>query len=115
MHAVSTARGATSAAANARTEDRCSARSFPHQWGPRLRVRMSRPVKRSFTIGGHRTSISLEAPFWDALRAAAARENVSLAHLIASIDQERGGSGLSSAVRVWLLDYYRNGAGARST
>ena len=32
---------------------------------------MSRPVKRSFTIAGHRTSISLEAAFWDALKAAA--------------------------------------------
>jgi predicted DNA-binding ribbon-helix-helix protein len=69
---------------------------------------MSRPVKRSFTIGGHRTSISLEAPFWDALKAAAARENLPLARLIANIDEERGGSGLSSAVRVWLLAYYRN-------
>ena len=68
---------------------------------------MARPVKRSFTIGGHRTSISLEAPFWDALKIAAARENIPLSRLIARIDAERNGSGLSSAVRVWLLDYYR--------
>jgi predicted DNA-binding ribbon-helix-helix protein len=73
---------------------------------------MSRPVKRSFTIGGHRTSISLEAPFWEALKAAAARESIPLSRLIARIDKERGGGGgLSSAVRVWLLAYYRNGAG----
>jgi predicted DNA-binding ribbon-helix-helix protein len=76
---------------------------------------MSRPVKRSFTIGGHRTSISLEAPFWDALKAAAARENVPVSRLIAHIDDGRGGSGLSSAVRVWLLAYYRNGATTRDT
>ncbi len=76
---------------------------------------MSRPVKRSFTIGGHRTSISLEAPFWDALKAAAARENVPVSRLIARIDDGRGGSGLSSAVRVWLLAYYRNSAGTRGT
>ena len=69
---------------------------------------MSRPVKRSFTIGGHRTSISLEAPFWDALKAAAAQERVPLSNLIGRIDAERGSSGLSSAVRVWLLAYYRN-------
>ncbi len=69
---------------------------------------MSRPVKRSFTIAGHRTSISLEAAFWDALKAAAAQEGVPVAKLIARIDQGRGGGGLSSAVRVWILEHYRN-------
>jgi predicted DNA-binding ribbon-helix-helix protein len=68
-----------------------------------------RPVKRSFTIAGHRTSISIEAPFWDALKAAAQREAVPLAQLVARIDAGRGGAGLSSAVRVWVLDYYRHG------
>jgi predicted DNA-binding ribbon-helix-helix protein len=71
---------------------------------------MSRPVKRSFTIGGHRTSISLEAPFWDALKAVSAREQVPVSKLIARIDAERGSGGLSSAVRVWLLAYYRDDA-----
>jgi predicted DNA-binding ribbon-helix-helix protein len=68
---------------------------------------MSRPVKRSFSIAGHRTSISLEGEFWEALRAAAAAEQVPVARLIARIDAARGQSGLSSAVRVWVLDYYR--------
>ncbi len=72
---------------------------------------MSRPVKRSFTIEGHRTSISLEGEFWEALKAAAATEGVPVARLIASIDAVRGASGLSSAVRVWVLDYYREGRG----
>ena len=67
----------------------------------------ARPVKRSFSIRGHRTSISLEAPFWDALKEAAAREGVSLASLIARIDEARGTAGLSSAVRVWILDDVR--------
>ena len=67
----------------------------------------ARPVKRSFSIRGHRTSISLEAPFWDALKEAAARERVSLASLIARIDEARGTAGLSSAVRVWILDDVR--------
>jgi predicted DNA-binding ribbon-helix-helix protein len=71
---------------------------------------MSRPVKRSFTIGGHRTSISLEAPFWEALKAVSADENVPVSRLIARIDAERSAGGLSSAVRVWLLAYYRNNA-----
>lgn len=66
-----------------------------------------RPLKRSFAIKGHRTSISLEPPFWDALKAAARQERVSLASLVARIDQSRGGTNLSSAVRVWLLERYR--------
>jgi predicted DNA-binding ribbon-helix-helix protein len=66
-----------------------------------------RPVKRSFSIEGHRTSISLERPFWDALKEAAAREGLSLASLVAKIDATRGGAGLSSAVRIWILDYFR--------
>jgi predicted DNA-binding ribbon-helix-helix protein len=69
-----------------------------------------RPVKRSFTIGGHRTSISLEAPFWDALKTAAAEDGVPMAQLIAHIDAEREGCGLSSAVRLWLFARCRGGA-----
>jgi predicted DNA-binding ribbon-helix-helix protein len=68
---------------------------------------MTRPVKRSFTIKGHRTSISIEAPFWEALRQAAASENTTLSALVAAIDAKRGEAGLSSAVRVWVLDYVR--------
>lgn len=71
---------------------------------------MTRPVKRSFSIKGHRTSISIEAPFWDALRQAAAQEGMALAALVAQIDANRGEAGLSSAVRVWVLDYFRKGA-----
>ena len=64
---------------------------------------MTRPVKRSFAIGGHRTSISLETAFWKALKDAAAEDHVPIASLVAAIDKERGTAGLSSAVRVWLL------------
>ncbi len=66
-----------------------------------------RPVKRSFSIKGHRTSISLEAAFWEALKEAAAEDQLSLAALVASIDAGRGDANLSSAVRVWLLARYR--------
>ena len=69
-----------------------------------------RPVKRSFSIRGHRTSISLEQPFWETLKEAASRERISLAALIARIDERRGDAGLSSAVRVWILDYVRTAA-----
>ncbi len=69
--------------------------------------RNTRPLKRSFAIKGHRTSISMEAPFWEALQQAAALENSTLSGLVASIDAARGDAGLSSAVRVWILDYFR--------
>jgi len=71
---------------------------------------MSRPVKRSFSIRGHRTSISLEAAFWEALKEVAARENVTLAGLVARIDEARGNTGLSSAVRLYVLDHFRRHA-----
>ncbi|MFM1814201.1 MAG: hypothetical protein RLZ98_896 [Pseudomonadota bacterium] len=63
----------------------------------------SRPVKHSFTINGHRTSISLEAAFWEALKRAAGDLAMPVATLVAQIDAGRGEAGLSSAVRVWLL------------
>lgn len=66
-----------------------------------------RPLKRSFTIAGHSTSLSLEAPFWEALKEVAAKREQSLAALVAEIDAKRGSAGLSSAVRVWILEYYR--------
>jgi predicted DNA-binding ribbon-helix-helix protein len=69
-----------------------------------------RPVKRSFTVAGHRTSIALEPAFWDALKGVARHERVSVAGLVARIDASRGKAGLSSAVRVWLLEYFRAGA-----
>ncbi len=68
---------------------------------------MTRPVKRSFAIKGHRTSISLEAPFWEALKDAAKEDGIALSALVAEIDSGRGTSGLSSAVRIWLLNRYK--------
>lgn len=65
------------------------------------------PVKRSLAIAGHQTSISLEPLFWDMLKAAAAREGLAVAALVARIDAERIKSptppGLASAIRVWLV------------
>lgn len=61
-------------------------------------------VKRSLSIRGHRTSISLEEPFWQALRALAERRKTTLAGLVAAIDAERAdGDNLSSAIRVHIL------------
>lgn len=64
---------------------------------------MPHDLKRSLTIAGHRTSLSLEAEFWDALNTAAKAESKSLATLVGEIDAARGERNLSSAVRVWLL------------
>ena len=50
--------------------------------------------------------ISLETAFWEALKAIAAEERLSVAALISRIDAARGKSGLSSAVRVWILQHY---------
>ncbi len=58
--------------------------------------------KRSVNIAGHRTSVSIEEPFWDALRDIAAREKKSVNDLIADIDGARDGN-LSSAIRVYVL------------
>ncbi len=66
-----------------------------------------RPVKRSLTIAGHRTSISLEAAFWDALKALAASEGRPMAEIIGEIDEARGEAGLSSAIRVHLFERAR--------
>lgn len=59
--------------------------------------------KRSISIAGHRTSISLEAPFWEALGRLAGARGLSVQALVAEIDRGRGGSNLSSAIRVHVL------------
>lgn len=75
---------------------------------------MARPVKRSVTLAGHRTSLSLEPVFWDALQEIAQSEKTSLASLIGRIDRGRasgrdqGEGGLSGAVRVFVLEYFRS-------
>jgi predicted DNA-binding ribbon-helix-helix protein len=61
-------------------------------------------VKRSLTISGHRTSVSLEDAFWRRLKALAAERALSLSALIAEIDASRGGANLSSAIRVFVLE-----------
>ncbi len=60
-------------------------------------------VKRSLAIAGHRTSVSLESPFWDALKDIAAGRGVSVQALVGEIDAGRAGANLSSAIRVFVL------------
>lgn len=61
------------------------------------------PKKRSLTIAGHRTSITLEDAFWTELKAAASEMGLTVAALVASIDACREPAGLSAAIRVFLL------------
>ena len=64
---------------------------------------MNGPIKRSVTIAGHRTSLSLEPEFWDALNQLAETRSLPLAALVAAIDEARGKTNLSSALRVEIL------------
>lgn len=68
---------------------------------------MSKDLKRSLSIAGHRTSISLEPEFWTALNQAATSKKQSVAALVSEIDQNRGDRNLSSAIRVWVLNQVR--------
>lgn len=65
--------------------------------------------KRSVNIAGHRTSVSIEEPFWDALHDIAARKKVSVSQLIADIDRGRSGN-LSSALRLFVLKDFQDQA-----
>ena len=67
----------------------------------------ARPKKRSLVIAGHRTSVSLEDAFWDALAELARQKGCSVSALVGEIDARRGAAGLSSAIRVHVLDRFR--------
>jgi predicted DNA-binding ribbon-helix-helix protein len=71
---------------------------------------MNAERKRSLSIAGHRTSVSLEDPFWAGLKQIAALEQKTLAALIAEIDSRRGGNNLSSALRLHVLAHYQKRA-----
>ena len=71
---------------------------------------MDKPRKRSITIAGHATSISLEAPFWDAIRDIAGQQGMSTQDLIAEIDNSKRMASLSSAIRVYILSWYQDKA-----
>lgn len=68
----------------------------------------TRPVKRSLTLRGHRTSVSLEDEFWSAFRQIARDQNRALNDLAAEIDAARHPqTGLATAIRLFVLRYYR--------
>jgi predicted DNA-binding ribbon-helix-helix protein len=67
-------------------------------------IQESKVVKRSLSIKGHRTSISLEAEFWTRIKCIACQKKISVAQLVAEIDSTRSQVNLSSALRVFVLN-----------
>ena len=78
---------------------------------PKGRLEGSLVLKRTIGLNGHQTSVSVEPAFWEAVKAIAAAEGTTIDRLIAQIDHERRQrrhANLSSAVRLFVLDYYRS-------
>jgi predicted DNA-binding ribbon-helix-helix protein len=75
----------------------------------------SRIVKRSIVIRGHKTSVSLEDEFWNALKVIAGERLAHLSDLVAAIDGQRQHSNLSSAIRLFVFDFYRSRVSADET
>jgi predicted DNA-binding ribbon-helix-helix protein len=65
-------------------------------------------IKRSIMIASHRTSISLEEPFWRGLKDIAARHETSVQNVVASVHGGRHRGNLSSSLRQFVLEYYRS-------
>ena len=72
-------------------------------------------IKRSIVIAGHKTSVSLEDAFWKGLKEIASGRSTTLSDLVASIDADRRQGNLSSALRLFVLDFYRNQLGELTT
>ncbi len=71
-------------------------------------------VKRSIVVRGHKTSVSLEHPFWSSLKEIAKKRGVTLSELISEIDANRQQANLSSALRVFVLDHFKARAAGHS-
>jgi predicted DNA-binding ribbon-helix-helix protein len=63
-------------------------------------------LKRSIVVTGHKTSVSLEDAFWNDLKRIASQRKETLSHLIEQIDTRRDRGNLSSAIRLFVLDFY---------
>src|SRR4029078_13605772 len=76
-------------------------------WGSSGALMKSSIAKRSVVIGGHKTSVSLEEPFWTDLKQIAHAQHVTLSALIAQIDDTREQNNLSSAIRLFVFRHFR--------
>jgi len=63
-------------------------------------------IKRSIVVAGHRTSVSIEDPFWNALKEIGRSHKTTIAKLVGEIDTRRSGN-LSSAIRLFVLGHFR--------
>jgi predicted DNA-binding ribbon-helix-helix protein len=63
--------------------------------------------KRTIVIANHNTSVSMESAFWDSLKEIAASEGIPINRLVSRIHAKRQNANMSSAVRVYILEYYR--------
>ena len=79
----------------------------PKKTGSAAPSQKSKVVKRSVMIDGHQTSVSLEDDFWVALHEISAAQGVGISELAATIDHGREHANLSSAIRLYVLDYYQ--------
>ena len=78
------------------------------QGGFRGAIMKSSIVKRSIVIAGHKTSVSLEDPFWADLKNIAHARQMALSELVTKIDDTREQGNLSSAIRLFVLHHFRN-------
>jgi predicted DNA-binding ribbon-helix-helix protein len=67
-------------------------------------------VKRSVLLGNHKTSVSLEQPFWNSMKEISRDRGKTLSELVSEIDDNRQHGNLSSAIRLFVLDYFRTTA-----
>src|SRR5262249_13480326 len=65
-------------------------------------------VKRSIVVAGYKTSVTLEDAFWNGLKEIASGRNITLSDLVTAVDSERRQGNLSSVIRLFILDFYRN-------
>ncbi len=67
-------------------------------------------VKRSIVVAGHKTSVSLEEAFWNGMKEISGERDLTLSELVGEIDGHRQQGNLSSAIRLFVLDYFRKRA-----
>ncbi|MFG1187806.1 ribbon-helix-helix domain-containing protein [Xanthobacter aminoxidans] len=76
----------------------------PHEQASKIR---RSELKRSVVVAGRKTSVTLEAPFWEALQDISRERRITATALVNEIDARRATTNLSAAIRIYVLDYYR--------
>ena len=97
-------------AADAMRARRAERTSRPASHRRRGRVMKSPVVKRSIVVAGHKTSVSLEEAFWNGMKEISGLRNMTLSELVGEIDSNRQQGNLSSAIRLFVLDYFKSRA-----